>query len=170
MTDASKPKSMSGVLAACALLVGCGYLDDATGKRKLLPNPLPVEFPYEVVGTLRRVWMGNELQIDSGGATYYVLLQGVDNPNSTPVNEQHARDQLSRILGSAPVRIVVHERDEWERAIARAYSSDVDVNLELILSGYGRYDGTVFDGSDAFRSAEQSARQSKRGIWRELTE
>ena len=167
---ASMSPSRNLALAIFIVVFGCGYFDDGSGKRKLLPNPLPNDFPYEVTGTLRHVWMGNELQIDSGAATYYVLLQGVNNPDSTPDHEQMAREQLSRILGQEPVRIIVNQRDEMQRAIARAYSGSVDVNLEMILTGFGQYDGTVFDGSDAFQSAEQLAKKSRRGIWSKPSE
>ncbi len=143
----------------------CGYQYDASGHRKLLPNPVPRELPYEITGQLYAVWAGNECQLSIDQTSYYLILQGVNNPDSSDLHQQQARDQLRELLCQGPIRAVVNRRDQFQRGIARLYLGDTDINLEMILSGYARYDGTVFEGSSAFAEAEEIARREQRGIW-----
>jgi hypothetical protein len=142
----------------------CGYQYDASGNRKLLPAPVPRELPYEIVGRSYAVWSGNECQLSVGQTSYYLILQGVNHPDSSDL-EQQSCDHLQAILSQGPVRAVVNRRDPFQRGIARLYLGDMDINLEMILSGYASYDGTDFEGSSAFAEAEKIARSERRGIW-----
>lgn len=156
-------------MAICLLLSSCGYHYDAGGERKLLPCPL-TDLPCEVTGTVQHVWVGNEFQMEVGDRACYIVLQGVNNPDSIRRHEDMAYDKLKSLLAGVAINVNVNQRDSLQRAIGRVYVGDMDVNLEMVLTGYGRYDGSVFEGSEAFVAAEAQAKKQSLGIWQELKE
>lgn len=157
------------VLCGCLLLTSCSYHYDGEGNRKLLPCPLQ-ELPYEIDGTVQDVWVGNEFQMEVGEHTHYIVLQGVNNPDSIRRHEDMSYDKLKSLLSDCIVHVNVNLRDERKRGVGRVYVGDMDVNLEMVLTGMGRYDGSVFTGWESFKSAEDSAKHQKLGIWADLDE
>lgn len=158
------------LIAHCGMLVvllfvGCGYFHDPLGEAKRIPYPVPEQFPTEIQGELYRVWMGNELQIKSGIRTAYILLQGVDNPDRDDVTEAQAVAHLQKLLKSEAIRVVVQQTDQRKRMIGQVYCGNVNVNLAMIESGWGRFDGTEFSDSEAFKSAHEQAESAGLGMW-----
>ena len=148
-----------------AMTSGCGYFYDPMGETKRIPFPVPEEFPTEIQGELYRVWMGNELQIKSGIQTAYILLQGVDNPDRDDATEAQAIDKLQKLLDHLPIRVVVHGTDERKRMIGQVLCGKANVNLAMIQSGWGRFDGTKFSDSEKFKAAEEKAKSDGLGMW-----
>ena len=102
--------------------------------------------------------------------THYIVLQGVNNPDSIRRHEDMSYDKLKSLLSDCIVHVNVNLRDERKRGVGRVYVGDMDVNLEMVLTGMGRYDGSVFTGWESFKSAEDSAKHQKLGIWADLDE
>ena len=154
-------------LAASSTLVfaSCGYFQDETGHRKLLPPPIPDQFPTSITGRPQNVWVGNEFQIVDDEHLHYCVLRGVDAPRPGNSFYEESRRALSDLIMNRQVRLISYARDSWQRAIVRAYVDDLDVNLEMILQGYARWDGSQFQGSDAFAAAQRLARMERRGLW-----
>lgn len=152
-------------LSAVTLAGGCHYFSDKFGQEKMIPNPLPDSFPYELSGKVYKIWIGNEMQIKSDKHMSYVLLQGVDNPDTGDQREDAAVAQLYSLTGDGEIRIVVHARDRFERAIGQVYVGDRNINLEMIRSGWARFDGSDFELADDFERAQRDAQQAKRGVW-----
>lgn len=157
------------LMLAALTLSSCGYHFDDGGQRKLLPCPL-LDLPYEVTGSVQHVWVGNEFQMAVDDRAHYIVLQGVNNPDSHKHLEDMAYDKLKSLLSDLVIHVSVEQRDGLERAVGRVYVGDLDVNLEMILTGCGRYDGSVFEGSEAFAAAEDLAKRQNLGIWKELDE
>ena len=157
------------LLLVFLLLSSCGYHYDAGGQKKLLPSPL-LDLPYQLSGKVQHVWLGDQFQMADDERAHYIILQGVERPDSLQRHRDMAYDKLTSLLTGVVIDVNVDQRDDSERAVGRVYVGDKDVNLEMILTGYGRYDGTVFEGSDAFAAAEAQAKKQKLGIWNELNE
>lgn len=161
--------ALASLMLAAMTLPSCGYHYENNGQRKLLPCPL-VDLPYEITGTLQQVWVGNEFQMAVGDRAHYIVLEGVNNPDSHKHLEDMSYGKLETLLMGEEIHVSVEGRDELERAVGRVYVGDLDVNLEMVLTGYARYDGTAFPGSDAFAAAEAHAKKQNLGIWNELNE
>ena len=155
------------LLAAFAITLtsGCHYFSDEFGEEKMIPNPLPDQFPYELTGKAYKIWIGNEMQIKSDEHTSYVLLQGVNNPDTGDEREDQAIAQLWKLSGEGEIRIVVQSRDQLERVIGQIYAGQSNVNLEMIRSGWGQYDGSQFEQADLFQQTQRQAQAARRGIW-----
>ena len=131
----------------------------------MLPTPLPAEFPYEVHGRSYKIWIGNEMQVKGEKHTSYILMQGVNNPDTGDEREDYAIAKLIDLVSDAELRIVVVARDQFEREIGQVFKGDQNINLELVRSGWGQFDGSVFERSDEFERLSNEAKQAKRGMW-----
>lgn len=73
-----------------------------------------------------------------------------------------AADQLSRLVTGKQVRCVAVDTDQHGRTVARCSVGNIDVNREMVSSGYAvAYRHYSF----AYVSAEQTAKANKRGLW-----
>ncbi len=164
-------KPVFSVFVACLVLpavigtVGCQYFYDRTGEAKMIPCPLPDAFPYEVSGQLYRVWVGNEIQIQDGKYTSYLILQGVNNPDSGDEREEQAINHLYKLIGAGEIRAVVHEHDTLQRCIAQIFVGDTNLNLKMVADGWGQYDGSEFATAQQYTDAQEQARNNRIGIW-----
>jgi endonuclease YncB( thermonuclease family) len=75
---------------------------------------------------------------------------------------REASAALSGLVGGHALRCEPRDRDRYERVVAVCWMGDVEVNRWLVDQGwalaYRRY-------STAYVSAEDAARQARRGIW-----
>ena len=131
----------------------------------MIPTPLPTEFPYEVQGRAYKIWVGNELQVKGEKHTSYILMQGVNNPDTGDEREEGAIAELRKLTGVDQLRVVVVGRDFLEREIGQVYSGDLNINLEMIRSGWGQCDGAEFERADEFNAAQTQAQLKKLGMW-----
>lgn len=119
--------------------------------------------PAEVSGTPRLV-DGDSFHLS--GAE--VRLKGIDAPEGrqTCLRDNGAswrcgdaaRDELSRLIGSAPVVCKVADRDQHGRYLAFCTAGGRDLNREMVASGYA----VAYGG---YEREERDARARRRGLW-----
>lgn len=165
MSLTSLLKPLTVLVCAITLMGGCHYISDEFGEEKMIPNPLPTEFPYDLQGTAYKIWIADEMQLKSGPLTSYVVMQGVNNPDTGDELEQHAIAQLVKLTDDKELRIEVRSRDELERVIGQVYVGQRNINLEMIRSGWCQHDGSEFAEAPEFVAAQAEAQQAKRGMW-----
>jgi len=117
------------------------------------------------------------LSCDASGSHIFCLVDGTEKPLrlagvSLPSGKQSALvgTYFSQQLKKAPVRI---RYNPWQttsdgKLIARLYTREgLLINLELLKNGIGRFcaDTVPPEMQEAFRKAEQQARNEKRGVW-----
>jgi len=146
-------------------LTGCDFYQDEYGNRKLLPAPPPTIVPYKLSGFPYGIKRGDELQIVAGETSTFCRLMGVRAPNQDDACFDESTQFLNSLVAGQVVHGTVVGHDAQMRASFRGYVGDLDLNLEMILHGYARYDETEFPGSEAFREAESQARRAGRGMW-----
>ena len=144
---------------------GCHYFYDQVGETKRIPYPVPKSFPTEIEGELYRVWYGNELQIKLGYQTAYIVLQGVNNPDRDADVEARAVKHLESLFVAPKIRVVVNQTDARKRMIGQVYCGENHVNLAMIESGWGQYDGTDFADAGKYEAAQALAQSKKLGMW-----
>ena len=165
-----KLTSSTGYLFLFCLVgvLGCGFYEDEYGNRKLMPAPPPSHWPYELAGEPYAIERGDELLLVNGDTATFCRLQGIRAPQ---INDRCFLESgmfLKSLVEGRQVNGVVLEHDSEMRAVFRGYVGDTDLNLEMVLSGFARYDGTEFRGSSAFLKAEAQARDARRGMWQEI--
>ena len=144
------------------------YHYDETGERRLLPAPL-VDLPLEVEGIVQHVWLGNQFQMAVDEQAFCIVLKGVRHPE-TKEDHDDAWYQLHELIKNEEIRVVIDQRDHLKRCVGRVFVGDKDINLEMILSGHGHFDGTSFEGSESFAAAEEHARKQRLGMWDKLVD
>ncbi|MCH2180941.1 MAG: thermonuclease family protein [Mariniblastus sp.] len=146
-------------------LAGCGFYQDEYGNRKRVPAPPPAAIPYELSGNPYAIKQGDELQIVSGEIATYCRLIGVRAPSPDDPFFEPSVQGLNRLVEGQVVRGTVYRHDAHMRALFHARVGDLDLNRQMILNGWARYDETEFPGNESFRQAEAEARRSGRGLW-----
>src|SRR5258705_1618696 len=64
-----------------------------------------------------------------------VRLTEIDAPESDQPWGQRAKQALSSLISSGPVRVVTAGRDRYGRALGRVYVAGKDVNAEMLRTG-----------------------------------
>lgn len=154
------------LLALLCVFCGCHYFYDQIGEVKRIPYPIPDSFPHETSGKIYRVWCGNELQIKSEFHTAYIILQGVNNPDRGEEIEKQAIAHLHSLLVEPDIKVTINALDERKRMIGQVYCGENHINLKMIKSGWGQYDGSDFDDAETFKAAQAQAVAEKKGMWK----
>jgi endonuclease YncB( thermonuclease family) len=111
---------------------------------------------------------GNTLLVQQGQYRFRVRLIGVRLPPDA--DEQHARDELSRLAPAGPASIELDKRrsgadGSW---LAYVYVNESLVNAQMLSTGravYEVYPGDSFAAGRRLKEAQSEARRNQRGIW-----
>jgi endonuclease YncB( thermonuclease family) len=129
------------------LLAGCAWAQSIEGR---------------VVG----VHDGDSLTVMDGEKVQHkVRLYGIDAPEEKQAFGDRAKQALSRLAFGEKVRVEVHGRDRYGRALGDVYAGGKRVNLAMVEEGMA---WAYKDTKDAaLLAAEGDARREKRGLWRD---
>jgi len=113
--------------------------------------------------------------LDDGQAQHKVRLAGIDAPERGQPFGDASKKSLSAQAFNQAVTVVWHKRDRYGRlvGVVRIQPSGTDVNLAQVAAGmawhYSAYAGEQTAGDrDLYGSAEVRARETRRGLWRDL--
>ena len=95
-------------------------------------------------------------------------LKGVNTPEKKMLYWEEARDFLVQEIENKKVEIVSFGGDKYNRLLVYVFINEKNINAKILENGFGHVYYYDEDGySEELRSAEEFARLSKRGIWRE---
>jgi len=110
----------------------------------------------------------------SDGDTFTLLQDGhqqtkirlgeIDTPESKQPYGHKAKQELSSLIYSKTVTVIIQDTDRYGRTVGRVFTEDTDVNAEMIRRGaawvYRKYakDQTLYQ-------LEAEAKHQKRGLW-----
>ena len=102
-----------------------------------------------------------------------VRLLNVDAPERGKPGYEEAAEALRRMVEGRRVRLEFEhagrvERDGFGRLLAYVLVDEVNVNVEMVRQGWGRFFDRCGEGryAETFRAAENEAREGRRGNWR----
>lgn len=96
--------------------------------------------------------------------SFRVRLVEIDAPESGQPYGARAKQALSALVFDKDVLIDVQGLDRYGRALGRVHHGDLDVNAEMIRTGYAwAYRAYLTD--ERLLALEEDARRSKRGLW-----
>jgi micrococcal nuclease len=164
---------MRRLLAIClGLMIPLWVSPGAVSANPFSPSPAPV-----ASDSLRviRVSDGDTIVVRplyGGGKKERVRLLDIDTPERGEEFSKEARKALAALVGRGPVRLAyrrpgVPQRDKYGRLLAYVLVNRVNVNIEMVRSGWSRFYSRHGQGNfpTEFRRAEAEARAAKRGIW-----
>ena len=102
-----------------------------------------------------------------------VRLSGIDSPEKGQPFAQGAKNKLSQLVFGKFVRVTGSKFDRYGRFLGKITRMDLDVNLEMINSGfawhYKKYarEQSLFDRK-RYSDAELLARRQMIGLWSEV--
>ena len=155
------------ILAFAVLAIVGIFYGGVAGKS----DPGDLTPPVSASARLLEIHDGDTVSLAFEGKTERARLIGIDAPElgQAPWGSR-AKRHLKKLLGTARVgvRTDVEERDKYGRLLVYLWSSDgTFVNLEMIRQGYAHLYTLPpnIAYAEPFRSAQQEAREEKRGIW-----
>ena len=164
-----------GILLLALIVMGIGCSRNAKvsyeSPARTMIAPLATEFPYELAGTVRRNWGGDEFEIIEDRVIHFVRLVGITGPEPGQPNWHIARGLLWKGFIGKQATVQVIGRDECMCEIGLIKVGEVDLGLKLLENGLGcldpesRTEGDDAIDWDAYRAAESRAKQAKLGIW-----
>ena len=93
-----------------------------------------------------------------------VRLVDIDAPEGGQSWGPRAKQALSALVSSKPVRVVTSGKDEYGRTLGRVYVAGKDVNAEMVRNGSAwAYRQYLTDTS--LLQVENEARDARRGLW-----
>ena len=114
---------------------------------------------------------GNTVKVLIDGIAYTVRYIGIDVPKFKPVAEyfgQEADFKNAEYVFAKQVTLVsdLQDKDESGRLLRYVKVGDIFVNYELVRQGFASASTASSTCAQVFRTAEQSAAQSKIGRWK----
>ena len=148
-----------------------------TGLRWLIPALLCLASAWpglicavEYRGRVFSVIDGDSFTLQQGDGFIEVRLYGIDAPElagkSAPAQPKAwaAKQRLTELIEGAEVLVIVEDRDDYGRTVARVYRDMQNIALEMIYAGlawvYRRY-----TDDPQFIQAEATAQRYRQGIW-----
>lgn len=110
--------------------------------------------------------------LDSGGRSIDVRLAGIDAPEKGQAYGNAAKLKLSELVFTKDVRVEYSKKDRYDRILGKVWRGSLDVNTELIRSGYAwlyRYYAGELSELDRvkYEKAEALAKISRSGLWKD---
>lgn len=153
-----RPKSWSLLFVAAALVItGAEFAEPTSAPENVLLG--------EVVG----ITDGDTFTLRAPGETHKVRLNGIDAPEKGQAFGTSARQALAKQLFRKRITVHWNERDRYGRILGDVYLDDkwhTWVNESLVVKGWA-WHFTRYSDDKRLAEAEQKARRSKVGLWRD---
>jgi endonuclease YncB( thermonuclease family) len=110
--------------------------------------------------------------LDTDNTQYKIRLVGIDLPEKRQAFGQRAKETLSDLIYDKQVAVEHFKTDRYKRILGKIRIGQTDINLSMIRQGfawhYKKYQNDQpLDDRISYNKAEEEARASKRGLWRD---
>ena len=123
---------------------------------------------YDLSGRVVKVTDGDTITIlDANQTQHKVRLYGIDTPEYKQPYSRVATKTLAGLVEGEGVGVDVQDTDRYGRTVGVVYKGNVNVNLQMVKSGYAWWYKRYAPLSDELREAEQRARAEGLGLWAE---
>ena len=142
-----------------------GWRKATDALNKALPaKGVPKDF--DLSGLVVRVVDGNAISLlDDAKEQHTVRLHGVDTPMRGQPFSDAASNVLSGLVEGKKVDVETMEIDRFGRALGVLWLDGVNINLEMVKSGYASWNRQHAGYDDELEEAEKIARDEGRGLW-----
>lgn len=110
--------------------------------------------------------------IDASNIPHKIRLSGIDAPEKKQAFGNVSKQNLAELVFSKTVTVETKKKDRYKRELGTVWVGSIDANLEQVKAGlawhYKKYEREQSPADRrAYGSAEEDARASRRGLWRE---
>jgi endonuclease YncB( thermonuclease family) len=153
-------RTLTGLLA--------GLLICLTGSASVAPDD------HQLRGRVVAIADGDTLTLlDASKQQYKIRLEGIDAPESGQPFGKRSKQSLSDLAFNIEARASCPKIDRYGRRVCKVLVGGVDVGLEQIKRGmawhFKRYENEQSpEDRVAYATAEVQARETGRGLWRDL--
>ncbi len=121
--------------------------------------------PETISGTVVKVADGDTFTVlTADKRTVKIRLYGIDAPEKNQDFYRVSRDHLASLTMHKEVKIVVINKDRYNRTVGRASVSGEDINEAMLKAGLA-WHYTEYDNNPEWANLEQRARRERLGIW-----
>jgi len=121
---------------------------------------------YDLSGRVVKVNDGDTITVlDANQKQHKVRLYGIDTPEYKQPYSRAATRTLAGLVQGEGVGVDVKDTDSYGRTVGVVYKGNLDVNLQMVKSGYAWWYEQHAPFDDDLREAEESARMDKLGLW-----
>lgn len=71
-----------------------------------------------------------------------------------------SKEHLQKLIGKNSITCKIHKKDQYERNLCTCYNKDIDLNAEMVRSGYA-----ITYLESPYKKEQQIAQQNKSGLW-----
>ena len=125
--------------------------------------------PCRLAGVVTRVSDGDTIWVSAAAVRHKVKLAKIDAPESNQPYGKESAEFLRRLVYGRQVEVLWTAKDRYGRIIGAVTlkhgAEAIDVNLAMVNNGFA-WHYSFNDKTPAYAMAEQSARQSRVGLWR----
>ena len=153
-----------------AFYVSVGRDDKLLVSYSAVPAGIRAESSANLVGYIGRVWGADNFEFGDESALHYFFITGVDCPEPGQPFYEKSIGFLLNNFGHKILELTVDGYDDWKREFGHAIYVDengrsTDVGLSLVENGMAWYNGSEFEGAQAYRDAFENAKRAKIGLW-----
>jgi len=121
---------------------------------------------HDLSGRVVKVTDGDTITLlDANQTQHKVRLYGIDTPEYKQPYSRAATKALAGLVEGEGVRVDVKDTDRYGRTVGVVYMGSVNVNLEMVKSGYAWWYKKYAPLDDDLRVAEERARTDRLGLW-----
>ena len=95
-----------------------------------------------------------------------IRLANIDAPESKQAYGNKSRENLANYIAKQYVTVDYNEKDKYGRIVGVVYLQNKNINLLQVQDGYAWY-YKHFSNENKYQKAEEEARKSKKGIWKD---
>jgi endonuclease YncB( thermonuclease family) len=158
------------IITTVVCYVAVGRDDKLLIKHGSIPASLRTESSANLVGYIGRVWGGDNFEFGDANELHYFFITGIDCPEPGQPFFRRSKQFLLENFGHRILELTVDDYDDSKREFGHATyvnpeGRSIDVGLALVENGMAWYNGSQFEGADAYRDAFEKAKTEKRGLW-----
>lgn len=112
--------------------------------------------------TVTRIIDGDTLELNS---KQQIRLNNMKTAEVGRCGYSQAKEKLEELALGKEVRVEGEFVDKYGRLLGLVYTDDYLVNLEMVKSGWARYDGNKTEARDDIKKAGEEARENKLGVY-----
>ena len=109
---------------------------------------------------------GDTVKIEDGLRQYKLRITDIDAPERNQRYGKQARRALMKLCKQADVQVTLTGIDKYQRDLGYLTCNNTSVSEALVKQGYAWFN-VRYSGNWALQSAENDARQAKRGLWKQ---
>lgn len=135
-----------------------------------IPAGLRAESSAKLFGSINRAWGGDNFEFGGENSLHYFFITGVDCPEPGQPFYDQSKQFLLKNFRRKNLEMRIDGYDDFKREFGHVFYVDengrsTDVGLNLIENGMAWYDGSAFEGAQAYRDAFEKAKREKIGLW-----